>query len=582
LSDRLGRRRFLTLGYLLAAAGALLLILASQLWHFWLAATFVLIARSVSSSVGAALATDILAPEELGRGLARLNAANWITGVVAFGGAGYVIQTLGTPALYGMAAALALGAVVQLRHIQPETEAEPIIVGGIRPLPMPAYLAAKGFRLRLAGLWRLLVLALLVTGCLPAVAGYQPAPVVVGTNRTTETTEATPTLAERAIPTPTAAVVATTPLPAAPEAMITPESSAVQPEQPERITFPPETDLVTINGSMPGQTQKVYLLWAEGGQVAGINLTSSDTSVLFHLHGQADGVVYKHLLDGEMAWQGVLPVSQDYVLTLDALGEGSSYTVEVQFFTDSQPDHGGGPLHPVVDGATGYLLGGWHNNRWVDAPNYAPMLADGERPYIFYYLNGEAGAVVGQPPLYQGICLQPHVALETVMPGTVGLVGRWPATPRLPLQLPTENSIYRQVVAGVLQKAGLPDPDVYLDQVLRIDLEGDGIDEVLIVASRLTVGTGLPPVAAGDYAVVLLRKVVGANVITLPLYLDVYSQDTELAFPWHYEVVALADLNGNGHLEIVVAADRYEGRQVTVFEVQGSGAQAVLQAGCTQ
>jgi hypothetical protein len=45
---------------------------------------------------------------------------------------------------------------------------------------------------------------------------------------------------------------------------------------------------------------------------------------LFHLHGQADGVVYKHLLDGEMSWQGVLSISQEYVLTLDALGEGSS------------------------------------------------------------------------------------------------------------------------------------------------------------------------------------------------------------------------------------------------------------------
>jgi hypothetical protein len=42
---------------------------------------------------------------------------------------------------------------------------------------------------------------------------------------------------------------------------------------------------------------------------------------LFHLHGQADGVIYKHLLE---SWQGVLPISQEYVLTLDALGEGSS------------------------------------------------------------------------------------------------------------------------------------------------------------------------------------------------------------------------------------------------------------------
>jgi MFS family permease len=580
LSDRLGRRRFLTMSYLLAAAGALTLILASQLWHFWLAATFVLIARSVSSSVGAALATDLLAPEELGRGLAWLSTAGWITGVVAFAGAGYAIETLGATALYIMMAALALVAALQLRRIRYQAA---VAVPG---QPVVAYrpaLPAKGFRLRLAGLWRLLplmIMGLLITGCLPIVSGYQPT-VTVTANAPLVTAVASPTLAATATSTPTAVPAATTTSEPSP-ATTTPTATA-QAEQSERITFSPGSSSITVNGIMPGQSQKVYLLWAAGGQTANISLSSPDTSILFHLHGQADGVVYKHLLDGEMTWQGVLPVSQDYVLTLDALGEGSrSYTLDVHIFTDSAPDHGGGPLHPVVDGATGYLIGGWHNNGWVDAANYAPLISDSERPYLFYNLNGEAGAMVGQPPLYQGICLQPHVALEAPIPGTVGLVGRWHATPRLPAILDRGNATYREVVRGVLQDAGLPDADVSLDQVLRIDLEGDGIDEVLIVASRLTVGIGLPPVAAGDYAVVLLRKVVGDKVITRPLYLDVYLEAVELAFPWHYEVLALADLNGNGRLEIIIAADRYEGRQVTVFEVQGSGAQAVLQAGCTQ
>jgi MFS family permease len=155
LSDRLGRRRFLTMSYLLAAAGALTLILASQLWHFWLAATFILIARSVSSSVGAALATDLLAPEELGRGLAWLSTAGWITGVVAFAGAGHVIETWGATTLYLMVAALALVAALQLRRIRYRT-AEAAVVS---EQPIVAYrpmLPANGFRLRLTGLWRLI------------------------------------------------------------------------------------------------------------------------------------------------------------------------------------------------------------------------------------------------------------------------------------------------------------------------------------------------------------------------------------------------------------------------------------------
>jgi hypothetical protein len=200
---------------------------------------------------------------------------------------------------------------------------------------------------------------------------------------------------------------------------------------------------------------------------------------LFHLHGQADGVDYKHLLDGEMSWQGMLPISQAYVLTLDALGEdSSSYRLDLLLITESAPDNVGGPLHPVVDGATGYLLGGWHNNRWVDAATYAPLISDGERPYRLYTLNGEAGVADGSPPLSQGICLQPYVSLTPIVPGMVGLVSRWSATPRLPTHLATDNATYRQAVAEALQNAGLTNPEVYLDQVLRVDLEGDGVDEV--------------------------------------------------------------------------------------------------------
>ncbi|HEX6386771.1 MAG TPA: MFS transporter, partial [Anaerolineae bacterium] len=62
LSDGLGRKRVLILGYLLATGGALILSMATQLWHFWLETALLFIAISVNGSVAAALATDVLAP----------------------------------------------------------------------------------------------------------------------------------------------------------------------------------------------------------------------------------------------------------------------------------------------------------------------------------------------------------------------------------------------------------------------------------------------------------------------------------------------------------------------------------------
>ncbi len=119
LSDRLGRRRFLMLGYGLAALAALTLSLASQLWHFWLAATLLLVAHSANGTVASAFATDLLAAEALGRRLPWLNATNWLAGVLAFAGLGAAVDVLGSGVVYAGAAVVALAAALQLARIGP-------------------------------------------------------------------------------------------------------------------------------------------------------------------------------------------------------------------------------------------------------------------------------------------------------------------------------------------------------------------------------------------------------------------------------------------------------------------------------
>jgi hypothetical protein len=224
--------------------------------------------------------------------------------------------------------------------------------------PLPAVrpqitLLAAGIRaaVQVAGAWRLLfvlvVSAALVAGCLPG-SPSDPRPQPATLTATPELgTVLTPTAAEPVIVTSapgTATQAAATATPS-----VTPEPASDN--APELIQFMPGATTVTISGVMSGQSQKVYLLRAEAGQTVSITLTSAAVSVLFHLHGEDDGVDYKHLLDGKLSWQGVLPISQNYVLTLDAIGDGErSYTLEVSLVTGGA---GGGPLHPVVDGATG-------------------------------------------------------------------------------------------------------------------------------------------------------------------------------------------------------------------------------------
>lgn len=100
LSDRMGRERFLVTNYLLAAIGALVLSLATQLWQFWLAATLLLVAISSSSAIASALVTDILQPSALTRGMSWLKGMGSIAGIISFAGTGFLLDVFGPSTLY--------------------------------------------------------------------------------------------------------------------------------------------------------------------------------------------------------------------------------------------------------------------------------------------------------------------------------------------------------------------------------------------------------------------------------------------------------------------------------------------------
>lgn len=101
LSDKLGRKRFLFMGYLFAMGSTLLLIAAQELWQFWLVASLVLAARSVITAMSPAYATDLLSRRAIGKTLPLISTMNWVSGVIGFAGSGYIIDTFGAASLYG-------------------------------------------------------------------------------------------------------------------------------------------------------------------------------------------------------------------------------------------------------------------------------------------------------------------------------------------------------------------------------------------------------------------------------------------------------------------------------------------------
>ena len=137
LSDRLGRRRLLWLGYGLAALGALILVYSTQLWQFWLETVLLFIATSVNGAVATALATDMLPADQVRRYLPWLNAAVWVAGIAGFAASGLVADVLGVAAAGWIAAALSLiaGALLLPR---PQFKRKATAVESLAPIPQTA------------------------------------------------------------------------------------------------------------------------------------------------------------------------------------------------------------------------------------------------------------------------------------------------------------------------------------------------------------------------------------------------------------------------------------------------------------
>jgi hypothetical protein len=146
-------------------------------------------------------------------------------------------------------------------------------------------------------------------------------------------------------------------------------------------------------------------------------------------------------------------------------------------------------------------------------------------------------------------------------------------------ELSDDGQFYEQAVIDWLTAEGVSAPQVDSIHVYRVDIEGDGTDEVFISAAHLD--DSQHTTQAGDYSIVLMRQVVGNGTVTKPVVGDVYrSQEAELTYPRTYSLANFIDLNQDGRLEVVVEIRKWEGFGARVFQIDGEDVIQTLSAEC--
>ncbi|HEX2404743.1 MAG TPA: hypothetical protein VHM29_08575, partial [Acidimicrobiia bacterium] len=115
-----------------------------------------------------------------------------------------------------------------------------------------------------------------------------------------------------------------------------------------------------------------------------------------------------------------------------------------------------------------------------------------------------------------------------------------------------------------------------MKQILQVDLEGDGVNEILVVAEDVSEGL---IAQEGDYSISFVRRTIAGDVQTDILGESVIvTADNPLVNS--FSVGAVADLNGDARMEIALTAAYYEGIVVEVWEYGAEGPVPRISGSC--
>lgn len=120
---------------------------------------------------------------------------------------------------------------------------------------------------------------------------------------------------------------------------------------------------------------------------------------------------------------------------------------------------------------------------------------------------------------------------------------------------------------------------INITQLIKVDFEGDGVDEVIIAAKNISPLTGY--LKNNDYSILLVRKLINNKVETFFIAKDIIVTDKPFEFltPTTYEPKFLIDADGDGALELLMKSSYYEGVGYLLYKWNGRKFELVLENG---
>ena len=228
---------------------------------------------------------------------------------------------------------------------------------------------------------------------------------------------------------------------------------------------------------------------------------------------------------------------------------------------------------------------GWWDGDWASGDD---LPISGGEEYQVVRLDEPITTTLGSGPTSHCEPLDlVSVELEPPIPGdfleidALAIQSSGPVRPHPVEMLGLTIPAYIEATSELLETRVPGIPIINITQVIRTDLEGDGIDEVIVAAT--TIPEDLISAQVGDYSIVYLRKVIEGEVQTAILGESII-EDLENLFQnlAIFEVAAVADLNEDGRMEIVLNGTVWEGAFLQAWEYINDdlGPVEALSCGC--
>lgn len=186
-----------------------------------------------------------------------------------------------------------------------------------------------------------------------------------------------------------------------------------------------------------------------------------------------------------------------------------------------------------------------------------------------------------ESPLHTG--LLPHVTLpEPLLDDgyqAVAVAANWRLQPRSVTQVGLDAEVYQEVGESLL--AGRPGVDPSngdVVQVVRADLDGDGLEEVLVAFRDVSEPNFGAP---GDFSIVYARFPRSDGTVDDLIVSEHLAEEVLSGPPFgRLSVSAVADLNGDGAMEVAIGLSLWEFTGIEIYESQGAGLVRVMSGGC--